>query len=317
MSVFNKTYFRPSTFFLVGIPGLEASHIWISIPFCIAYITALLGNSIVLFIIKTDQALHEPMYILLSMLAFNDIGFSSTIMPKLLGIFWFNSHEINFTACLSQMFFVHSLSAVASGILAAMAYDRYVAICYPLRYASILTNILIAKIGLAILIRAVIIIMVLPILIQRLHYFKSIVISHSYCEQIAVVKLAYGDTTPNNIYGLVGSFSIGLFDLMIIAWSYAMVLRAVFKIGSKDGRLKALSTCGAHICAILITYVPAFFSFLSHRFGQENIPPHIHIFLANTYVLLPTMLNPIIYGANTKQIRDRALRMFHHGTGHA
>ncbi|XP_029457714.1 olfactory receptor 52K1-like [Rhinatrema bivittatum] len=313
---FNKTYFCPSTFILVGIPGLEAEHIWISIPFCIVYITALLGNSVILYVIKMDQTLHEPMYILLSMLAFNDIGLASTIMPKLLGIFWFNSHEINYAACLSQMFFIHSLSAVASGILAAMAYDRYVAICYPLRYASILTNKLITKLGIAILIRAVTMEIFLPFLVRRFLYFKSIVISHSYCEQMAVVKLAYGDTRPNNAYGLFASAFIGLSDLMAIAWSYAMILKAVFQIGSKDARLKALGTCGAHFCVILIAYVLAFFSFLSHRFGQENIPAHVHVFLANTYVLLPAMLNPFVYGANSKQIRESVLRMFQQRKGH-
>ncbi|XP_029457712.1 olfactory receptor 52K1-like [Rhinatrema bivittatum] len=316
MLVFNKTYFRPSTFILVGIPGLEDEHIWISIPFCTLYFMALLGNCTILYIIKTDQTLHEPMYIFLSMLAVNDVGFCSTTVPKMLCIFWFSSHETDYVSCLSQIFFIHSLSVVESGILAAMAYDRYVAICYPLRYSSILTNKLIAKIGLAILIRAVIMGIFFPILVQRFHYFKSIVISHSYCEHMAVVNLVYGDTKPNNAYGLFVSMFIGLFDLMAIAWSYAMILRAVFKIGSKVARLKALSTCGAHICVILIAYVLAFFSFLSHRFGQQSIPHHVHIFLANTYVLLPAMLNPFVYGANTKQIRNKVLRMFRHGKGH-
>ncbi|XP_030055165.1 olfactory receptor 52K1-like [Microcaecilia unicolor] len=312
----NRTYFRPSTFILVGIPGLEADHIWISLPFCTVYVIALVGNSTILYIIKADQTLHEPMYIFLSMLAVNDVIFSCTTVPKMLAILWFHSGEINYTSCLGQLFFVHSLSVVESGILTAMAYDRYVAICYPLRYSSILTNVLIAKLGLVILIRAVTLGVFFPILVQRFQYFESIVISHSYCDHMAVVKLACGDTRPNNAYGLFVSAFVGLFDLIAIICSYVMILRAVFKLGSKEARQKALGTCGTHICVILIAYIPAFFTFLAHRFGQETIPHHVHIILANVYVLLPAMLNPFVYGANTKQIRDRVLRMFQHEKGY-
>ncbi|XP_029457711.1 olfactory receptor 52J3-like [Rhinatrema bivittatum] len=310
MLIFNKTYFHPSTFILVGIPGLEAAHIWISIPFCIGYITALLGNSAIMYIIKTDQALHEPMYIFISMLAFSDICTTSTIMPKSLCIFWFSSHEINYAACLIQVFFVHCLSAVESGILAAMSYDRYVAICYPLRYTSILTNQLIATLGIAILIRAATVEIIVIFLVQRFQCFKSIVISHSYCDLMAVVKLIYGDITPINVFGLFSAAFIIFFDVIAISWSYSKILRAVFRIGSKDGHLKALSTCGAHFVVIVVTYVLALFSYVSHRLGQENIPAHVHIFLANIYILIPTMLNPFVYGANTKRIRERVLRMF-------
>ncbi|XP_029457716.1 olfactory receptor 52K1-like [Rhinatrema bivittatum] len=305
----NSTNPRPLTFILIGIPGLEDEELWISIPFCLIYVMALLGNSLLLYIIKSDPSFHEPMFFFLSMLAGNDIGMSTSTLPKMLSIFWLNCREINFSACLIQMFFVHSLSVVETGILVAMAYDRYIAICYPLRYTSILTNSLLGKISIIILIRAFITIFPLPFLVNRLQYCNTNIVLHSYCEHMALVKIACGDTRVNNIYGLILSLSITGFDLLFIASSYVMILRAVFHLPSKDARHKAFSTCGAHVCVILITYTPGIFSFLTHRFGQDSVPHHVHIFLANVYLLFPAMLNPLVYGVKTKQIRNRVLKL--------
>ncbi|EOA92723.1 Olfactory receptor 51E2, partial [Anas platyrhynchos] len=129
---------------LAGIPGMEKSHIWISIPFCSMYLAALLGNGALLFIVSTERSLHQPMYLLLSMLAVTDLMLSTTTVPKMLALFWFSAGEISFSACLTQVFFLHFASSAESMILLAMAFDRFVAICYPLRYAAVLTQSAIA-----------------------------------------------------------------------------------------------------------------------------------------------------------------------------
>nr|XP_033803714.1 olfactory receptor 52K1-like [Geotrypetes seraphini]XP_033803715.1 olfactory receptor 52K1-like [Geotrypetes seraphini]XP_033803716.1 olfactory receptor 52K1-like [Geotrypetes seraphini]XP_033803717.1 olfactory receptor 52K1-like [Geotrypetes seraphini]XP_033803718.1 olfactory receptor 52K1-like [Geotrypetes seraphini]XP_033803721.1 olfactory receptor 52K1-like [Geotrypetes seraphini]XP_033803722.1 olfactory receptor 52K1-like [Geotrypetes seraphini]XP_033803723.1 olfactory receptor 52K1- len=310
MLVVNTTSIQPSTFLLVGIPGLEAFHILISLPFCSVYIIALIGNATLLYIIKVEASLHEPMYIFLSMLSVIDLVLSTSIAPKMLAIFWFNSRDIDFYACLTQMFFLHSFAIMESALLLAMALDRYVAICKPLRYASILTNQVIIKIGVAALIRAVALMTPLPFLVKRFPYCRSNIVHHTYCEHMAVVKLACANTTFNNIYGIiVALFIVGL-DLLFIILSYVWILRAVFRLASKEARLKALSTCASHISAILIFYVPVVLSSVVHRFGQK-VAPHIHILLANTYLLLPPMINPIVYGVKTKQIRERVLNLFY------
>ncbi|XP_029457540.1 olfactory receptor 52K1-like [Rhinatrema bivittatum] len=310
MLVLNTTSVQPSTFLLVGIPGLEAEHYWISLPFCSAYIIALMGNFTLLFIIKVEVSLHEPMYIFLSILSVTDLVLSTSTTPKLLAIFWFNSREINFHACLTQMFFLHSFAIMESALLLAMSFDRYVAICNPLRYTTILTNQVIIQIAVAALIRAVALMTPLPFLVKRFPYCRSNIVHHSYCEHMAVVKLACADTTFNNIYGIIVALFIVGVDLMFIVLSYIMILRAVFRLASKEARFKALSTCASHICAILVFYVPVVLSSVVHRFGQ-SVAPHIHILLANSYLLLPPMVNPIVYGVKTKQIRERVLKLFH------
>ncbi|XP_039362770.1 olfactory receptor 52K1-like [Mauremys reevesii] len=309
LSAPNGTGSDPSVFFLMGIPGLEALHLWISIPFCSVFTVALLGNCTLLYVIKTDPSLHKPMFYFLSMLAVVDLVLSTTTVPKTLSIFWVNSREISFNACLVQMFFIHSLSTLESTLLVAMAFDRYVAICNPLKYASILTNSVIAKIGLAALARAILPVIPLPFLLRRLPYCGSHVISHCYCEHMAVVKLACAETRFDNIYGIVVTvFIVGL-DLMFISLSYFKILRAVLSLASKEEQLKAFSTCGSHLGAILVFYIPVVLTATIHRFGS-HVDPHVHILLANFYLLFPPMMNPIVYGMKTKQIRDRVLLLF-------
>ncbi|XP_039353052.1 olfactory receptor 52R1-like [Mauremys reevesii] len=312
MSDSNTTEFtNPSTFILLGIPGLEMAHVWISIPFCTMYAIAILGNITILIIVKIEPSLHGPMYYFLCMLAVTDLVLSTSILPKMLSIFWFNSREIKFSACLTQLYFIHCFSVMESGIFVAMAFDRYVAICDPLRHSTILTNSMVVKIGLALVLRGSMLILPFPFLAKQWPYCRTNIISHSYCEHIAVVKLACADIRISSYYSLSVAFCLIGLDFFFIAVSYIQILRAIFSLPRRDARLKTFGTCGSHLCVILAFYIPALFSFLTHRFGQ-NVPLHFHILIASMYLLVPPMLHPIIYGVRTKQIWDRLLRLFTH-----
>ncbi|XP_039349096.1 olfactory receptor 52R1-like [Mauremys reevesii] len=304
-----STRSHPPAFLLVGIPALQEAQFWIAFPFCIMYVIAVLGNVIVLFIIYTEPSLHEPMYLFLAMLAVTDLVLSTSTLPKMLSIFWLGSREIGFHACLTQMFFVHAFSSVESGVLMAMALDRYVAICCPLRYSTILSVPAIVTMGSLVLARGVLLVSPFSLLVSRLPFCQRCLISHSYCEHMAVVKLVCGDATVSIIYGLFVAFMVVGVDVLIISVSYAMILQAVLRLPSTDARLKTFSTCASHLCVILSFYIPALFTFLTHRFGH-NVPHHVHILVANLYVLVPPMLNPIVYGMKTKLIRERVLYIF-------
>ncbi|XP_044880832.1 putative olfactory receptor 52P1 [Mauremys mutica] len=307
MAVFNLTPSDPSPFILMGIPGLEAAHLWISVPFSMFYIIGLFGNFMLLFVVGKEETLHKPMYLLLCMLALTDIGTSTSVVPKALFIFWFNLKGITVAGCLTQMFFLHAVSIMQSAVLVTMAFDRYVAICSPLRYATILTNARIAKLGLVGLLRAVFFILPLPLLLNRQPFCANHIITHTYCEHIAVAKMSCGDTTVNRTYSLVMAFLVIGSDLTLVALSYGLIIRAVLKISSKKAYLKALNTCTAHICVMMTSFTLFFFSTLTHRYGQ-HITPHVHIILANLFFLIPPMLNPIIYGVKTKELHDKVIK---------
>ncbi|XP_068121785.1 olfactory receptor 52A1-like [Hyperolius riggenbachi] len=305
----SNTTFYPSFFILIGIPGIEKNYKLISVAFCSSYILSLLGNVFLLAIISASSALHKPMFIFLSLLAPNDALLSTSITPKLLSILWFNDNQIGFDSCLLQMFFIHSFTSIESGLLLGMAFDRYIAICQPLRYDSIMTNSIIIKLAVVLMIRAMVLVGPCIILISTFPAFKTNVVAHSYCEHIAIAKLAAADIRVNSALGLAVAFTILGVDLLFILVSYLAIFHAVFSLPSKDARLKTFNTCIPHMCVFLSFHGLALFTFLSHRYGK-GIPPYIHIILADMYLLLPPMLNPFMYGVKTRLIREQVRKVF-------
>ncbi|EMP25185.1 Olfactory receptor 51G2 [Chelonia mydas] len=309
MSALNDTKFNSAVFLLTGIPGQEDVYLWISILFCLMYLISIVGNSVILFIIKTDPNLHEPMYIFLSMLAITDLGLSLSTMPTILGIYLFNSKEISLDSCFAQVFFIHSLSLTESSMLLLMAFDRFVAICNPLRYASILTPPRIAKLGLVFVLRGVVLVFPVPFLLKRFQYCRANILSHSYCLHQEVMKMACSDITVNSIYGLsVKLLTVGL-DFFLIFLSYVMIIKTVQSVASPMESLRALNTCISHLCAVLLFFTPEIGLSVIHRFGNSS--SHLlQILLGYVYLLVPPLMNPIVYSVKSKHIRARIIRVF-------
>ncbi|XP_057606745.1 olfactory receptor 52J3-like [Hippopotamus amphibius kiboko] len=304
----NTFTFHPDTFFLIGIPGLEDAQVWISLPFCSIYLMALLGNATILLIIWSDHTLRNPMFYFLAILSAIDLALSTSSVPWMLGIFWFDAHEIGFSACVAQMFLIHTFTGMESVVLLAMAFGRCVAICAPLHYTTILTPRVLAGIGGGITMSPVLTMLPILYLTHRLPFCGARIIAHSYCEHMGIAKLACASIQINAIYGLfVASFLI--FELVLVGISYAYILHEVFHLPHRDACHKALRTCGSHVGVMCVFYTPSLFSFLTHRFGR-TIPHYVHILVANLYVVIPPALNPIIYGVRTKQIREHVISAF-------
>ncbi|XP_003465352.1 olfactory receptor 51A4-like [Cavia porcellus] len=305
MSIPNTSETEISTFYLVGIPGMEFANIWISIPICLIYIVAILGNCTILFFIKAEPSLLEPMYYFLSMLALSDLGLSLSSLPTMLRIFLFSASEVSPNACFAQEFFIHEFSAMESSVLLIMSFDRFVAIYNPLRYTTILTMARVTQIGVAFSLKNVLLILPFPFTLKRLRYCKKKLLSHSYCLHQDVMKLACSNNKVNVIYGLFVALT-GIVDITLIFLSYLLILKAVLNIASQKERLKVLNTCVSHICAVLIFYVPVFSLTIIYRFAKHS-SVLLRILMADIFLLVPPLMNPIVYCMKSQQIRNLLL----------
>uniref|UniRef100_A0A8C4WDM5 Olfactory receptor 51G2-like n=1 Tax=Gopherus evgoodei TaxID=1825980 RepID=A0A8C4WDM5_9SAUR len=304
MSAVNDTKFKSVIFLLTRLPN---THLWISILFCFLYVISIIGNSIILFIVKTDPSLHQPMYIFLSMLSITDLGISITTIPTILGIYLFNSREISLYTCLAQLFFIHLLQYIESSVPLLMAFEHLIVIHNPLRYASIVTLPRVAKMGLVAVLRAMVLILPLPFLLKRFRYCHANVLSHSYCLFREVMKMACSDITVNSIYGLFTKlFQMGL-DLQLILLSYVMILKTVLSIASYKDCLRALNTCVSHLCALLLFYTPEISLSVIHRFGKGSYPL-LQILLGYMSLFLRPLINSIVYSMKSKHLRVRINR---------
>ncbi|XP_008587730.1 PREDICTED: olfactory receptor 51F2-like [Galeopterus variegatus] len=308
MLILNNTNAQPPTFFLTGIPGLSTAQVWISIPFCLLYVVALSGNSMILFVVLREQSLHEPMYYFLSMLSATDLSLSLCTLSTTLGVFWFEAREINLNGCIAQMFFLHGFTFTESGVLLAMAFDRFVAICDPLRYTTILTNARIAQIGVGMLIRNVAVMLLVVLFVKKLSFCGSTVLSHSYCYHVDLIQLSCTDNRINNILGLFAVFITTGFDCPCILLSYILIIRSVLSIASSEEQQKAFNTCISHISAVAIFYIPFISLSLVRRYGH-SAPAFVHTIMANVFLLIPPVLNPIIYSVKNKQIRKVVIKV--------
>ena len=204
------------------------------------------GNVTILAVVRAERSFHKPMFLFLCMLSVTDLVLSTSTLPHMLCLFWLGAHDIAVDdACLTQMFFIHSFTALESGFFLSMAIDRYVTICHPLHHTTILTHTRIAKMGASVVLRGVAFFSPHPILLRQLPYCRTRIIAHTYCEFMAVVKLACVDTGPTKRYSLSMAFVIGSCDGLFIAVSYVLILRAVFCLPSREASLKALGTCGS------------------------------------------------------------------------
>ncbi|XP_009571061.1 PREDICTED: LOW QUALITY PROTEIN: olfactory receptor 51G2-like [Fulmarus glacialis] len=294
----NSSFLRSSTFLLTGIPGMESGNVWLAIPFCCVYVISILGNSAILFVIKAERSLHEPVYLFLCMLAIAELDVSLSMLPTVLSMLLCDS-QIRFHTCLAQMFFICSFSIPDSGVLRAMAFDLFMAI---LQYAPILTNPRIGVIGLGFTVRSISLLLPLPILLKKLSFCRSQVLAHSFCLHPNLLQLPCADIKVNSMYGCFVILATFGLDLSILL-SCAMIIKSVLSITSKEECLKALNTCPkhSHICAVLIYYIPMIGLSMAYRFGKPA-SPLIHVLMANIYFLVPPVLNPIIYSVKTKQI---------------
>ncbi|NXT34038.1 O52B4 protein, partial [Pelecanoides urinatrix] len=294
----NCTALAPITCLLMGISGTGESHLWISTPFTLMYMVAVLGNFILSFVNHTEKSLHEPSYLFLPMLAAADLLLSTSTMPKTLAIFWFRAGEVSLEACFTPVFLILVVSCAESAILLAMAFDGYIAICKPSKYVSLLIQRMTGTIA-----RSLSTVFPVVVLVKHLVFCRNKPLPHTYCKRMGIAKLACADITMNVWRGVtIAVFVLGT-DATLTAVSYALILQTVFQLPSKNAWLKALSTRDSHLLVILLYFTLGFSSFLHTVLGAVFPVYPALIIVANLCVLFSSMLNPIIYGVTNKEFQ--------------
>nr|XP_003465384.1 olfactory receptor 56A3-like [Cavia porcellus] len=282
--------------------------LWLSLPLGLLFLLAMGANTILLITIRMEASLHEPMYYLLSLLSLLDIVLWLTVIPKVLAIFWFDSKSISFFACFLQMFIMNSFLAMESCTFLVMAYDRYVAICHPLRYPSIINDQFVIKAAIFILTRNILFPTPIPILSARLHYCGQNVIENCICANMSVSRLSCDDVTVNRLYQFAGGWTLLGSDLILIFLSYSLILRAVLRLKAEGAVAKALSTCGSHFILILFFSTILLVFVLTHV-AKKKISPDVPVMLNVLHHVIPAALNPIVYGVRTQDIKQGIQRL--------
>ncbi|KAG9265083.1 olfactory receptor 52K1-like [Astyanax mexicanus] len=279
------------------------------IPYFLMFVLAILANSVLLYVIIANRALHSPMFVLIGLMAVVDLGAPVFFVPHMLLSFLFNWNGISLTGCLIQMFCIHYSGSSQSTLLLCMALDRYFAICRPLLYHEHMELSNILKYMIMPLIRNVVLITTIICLAGRLSYCSTDVIDHCFCEHMALVNVACGDTSINNLVGLLSAFIVITLDFLLIIFSYIIIFTSVLKSGKAN--YKALNTCITHIIVITFSLIFALMAFMSYRL-KSNLSSNSHVFLSTMYLLFPSCCNPIIYGLRTKEIRHHILKLIKH-----
>ncbi|XP_038565569.1 olfactory receptor 1-like [Micropterus salmoides] len=299
-TVFNDTFIRPKQFYLSGFSNIpHAKYFYVFL--CFVYIMTVIGNGLLLSVIYLVKTLHTPKYMIVFNLALTDLCGSTALIPKLLDTFLFDRRYIVYEACLSYMFFVLFFGSVQSWTLVTMSYDRFIAICFPLRYHSIVTKPAIAAMLLFAWFFLLSVIAFMVGLIDRLSFCRSLVVESFFCDHAPVYHLACNVTSLNYMISIVAIIIILCVPLVLIALTYVCISIALSRIASGEKkRVKALKTCTSHLILVAISLLPI----VSNNIAAltSYIHPNARIINSSLTHTLPALLNPIIYSLQTEQV---------------
>ncbi|XP_059127150.1 olfactory receptor 1468-like [Peromyscus eremicus] len=295
-----------SQFLLLGlsIPP-EHQHLFYAL-FLAMYLTNILGNLIIIILILLDSHLHTPMYLFLSNLSFSDFCFSSVTMPKLLQNKQSQDPSISYVSCLTQMYFFMVFGGMESLLLVAMAYDRYVAICFPLHYTSIMSPKFCVSLLMPLWTLATLNSMMHTLLMAILSFCENNVIPHFFCDITTVLKLACSDTYINDLMIFIMGGPIIVIPFLLIVTSYARIVSSILKVSSTRGINKIFSTCGSHLSVVSLFYGTVIGVYLCPSANSSTVKENT---MAMMYIVVTPMLNPFIYSLRNREIKGALIRV--------
>ncbi|XP_071969562.1 olfactory receptor 6N2-like [Engystomops pustulosus] len=287
-------------FILVGFPTLNRYGPFLFICLLLVYILTIAGNVIIFVIVRLDRRLQTPMYFFISILSFLEIWYTAVTIPKMLSNLLDEGRSIPFNGCLLQTYFFHSLGASECYLLTAMAYDRYLAICQPLHYPSLMTSKMTIKLAVACFTLGFLCPITEVILISQLPFCGSNEIQHIFCDFPPLLSLACTDTSINVLADFFINSFIILLTFSFIMISYFRIIITILRIRTSSGRIKAFSTCVSHLTVVLLFFTCIMFMYVrltkSYSLYYDRV-------LAVIYSVLTPILNPFIYSLRNKEIR--------------
>ncbi|XP_004712669.1 olfactory receptor 1L6-like [Echinops telfairi] len=291
-------------FLLLGLTADPKQQLWLFAIFLAMYLINVVGNSVIIAAIRGDVRLHTPMYFFLSNLSLVDICFTNVIVPKMLANMMTKRKKIPFAQCLMQMYFFVACAITDSFLLAAMAIDRYVAICNPLHYTTTMSPRRCLLLVVASWVVSHLHSLTHTVLMARLSFCGSNIIHHFFCDVQPLLTLSCSDTSVNELLAFTeGSFVI-MSPFIFIIVSYVYIARAVLRVPSGRGRYKVFSTCGSHLTVVALYYGTAISVYIRPSSTYSVTKDRV---VTVVYTVVIPMLNPFIYSLRNKDMKQ-ALR---------
>ncbi|XP_051856266.1 olfactory receptor-like protein OLF3 [Antechinus flavipes] len=300
---------RVNEFILLGLSNDLKTEIYLFVLFLVMYLVTMAGNFLIIYLIRLDSRLHTPMYFFLSILSFVDICYMNSTVPQMLIHFLSSKKSIPFYSCVFQLFISLALGGTEFFLLGAMAYDRYVAVCFPLHYTVIMHGGLCMALAAACWAAGFLNSLMETIITFRLPLCKD-VINHFACETLAVLRLACVDISFNKIMVTFSGSVVIMLPCSLVLFSYAQIVRAILRIRSTQGRRKAFGTCASHLTVVSLCFGATIFTYMRPR--ATSSAEHEKM-IALFYTTVAPMLNPMIYSLRNKEVMGalrRALGRF-------
>ncbi|NXN48361.1 OR6B1 protein, partial [Rhinoptilus africanus] len=291
-------------FLLLGFPALADLRVLFSIVFLLTYISTVLENVVIIALIKTNCELYKPMYFFLGHLSFIEVWYTSVTIPKLLANFMAEDRSISFVGCMTQLFFFSSFMCTECVLLSAMAYDRYVAICQPLRYPAMMTYQICAYLVVVSWFSGFSVSLIKISFISQLKFCGPRVINHFFCDISPVLNLACTDMSLAEMVDFVLALFILLVPLFVTIVSYVLIIMTILHIPSTQSKKKAFSTCSSHLTVVAIFFSATLFMYARPK---KIDPFDLNKLVSAVYTIVTPILNPFIYCLRNQEVK-RALK---------
>ncbi|XP_029810959.1 olfactory receptor-like protein OLF3 [Suricata suricatta] len=298
METDNQTWVKESI--LLGLSSDWDTRVSLFVLFLIMYLVAVLGNFLIVLLIRLDSQLHTPMYFFLTNLSLVDVSYATSIVPQMLAHLLAEHKGIPFVSCAAQLFFSLGWGGIEFVLLTVMAYDRYVAVCDPLRYSVIMHGGLCAKLATTSWVSGSVNSLMQTVITFQLPMCTNKYIDHISFELLAVIRLAFVDVSSNEIAIMVSSIVLLMTPFCLVLLSYIQIISTILKIQSTEKRKKAFHTCASHLTVVVLCYGMAIFTYIQPRSSPSVLQEKL---ISVFYAILMPVLNPTIYSIRNKEVK--------------